>query len=602
MTTQIIITLAVLCIAMGLFAWNRIPAAVVAMGASLSLYFVGILTAPEFIHGIGDSVVILIAALLVIATGLEMAGVSAWAGQLLINRTGTSSTWRVVLILLVAGVFTSLIGMTGAVAAMLPVIVVVAIRTQEQPSKLMIPLAFACLTASKLTLLGTPVNVIALVQAEEAGAGHIGFFEWSVLGVPLLLGTIAIVILLGRFLLPERRGRSIPPDLSSHAYTLVEQYRLQDGLHHLRVRESSPHVGAARSSVTLDAYPGLSLVGLFDGESRPLQRERVQEGDLLLVRGEAELVGRLATDLHLAIREDAKGVLPGKLMNRELGLAEVIIPARSKLIGQSVFPGMMTEDGGLMILAIQRAGDEMPQAPTTVQAGDHLLLQGTWRALDEYLGDPQVMVVDSIEVLQKQAVALGKGARAAIAILLLLVILLAFNLVSATVGAVLCATLMVVTGVLKVSQAYRGIDWNTPILIGAMIPLATAMTKTGTSAMIGDYVVSAVGDGGPRVVLLSIFLVTALITQFISNTSSALVMMPIALATSHELSVSPLPLMMGVAMGATASFLTPYANGVSLMVHGPGGYRFGDYWKLGLVVMAWALLVTVVVVPLYWPF
>lgn len=411
MTTQIIITLAVLCVVMGMFAWNRVPAAAVAMGASLGLYFAGILTAPEFIHGVGDSVVILIAALLVIATGLEMAGVSAWAGQLLINHTGASSTGRVVLIMLVAGVFTSLIGMNGAVASMLPVILVVAIRTQEQPSKLMIPLAFACLTASKITLLGTPVNVIALVQAEEAGAGHIGFFEWSVLGVPLLLGTIAIVILLGRFLLPERRSRSIPPDLSSHAYTLVEQYRLQDGLHHLRVRESSPYVGTSRSSITLDAYPGLSLVGLFDGEARPLQRERVQEGDILLVRGEADLVSRLATDAHLAIREDAKAVLPGKLMNRELGLAEVIIPARSKLIGQSVFPGMMTEDGGLMILAIQRAGEEMPQAPTTVQAGDHLLLQGTWKALDQYLGDPQVMVVDSIEVLQKQAVALGKGAR-----------------------------------------------------------------------------------------------------------------------------------------------------------------------------------------------
>lgn len=601
MTAQIAITLAVLCAAMAMFAWNRIPAAVVAMGASLALVFTGVLTAPEFISGIGDSVVILIAALLVIATGLEMAGVSAWAGQLLINRTGTSSMRRIILIMIVAGVFTALIGMNGAVAAMLPVIVVVAIRTQEPPSRLMIPLAFACLTASKLTLLGTPVNVIALAQAEEIGE-HIGFFEWSVLGIPLLVGTIVIVVLLGRFLLPERRGRSIPPDLSSHAYTLVEQYRLENGLHHLRVRGSSPHVGGKRA-VSLDAYPGLSLIGVFDGEGRPLQRERIEEGDILLVRGDADLVGRLATDAHLAIREDVKAdVLAGKLMNRELGLAEVVIPARSKLIGQTVFPGMMTEDGGLMILAVQRAGEEMTQAPANVQAGDHLLLQGTWKALDQYLGDPQVMVVDSIEVLQKQAVALGKGARAAIAILLLLVTLLAFNLVSATVAAVLCATLMVITGVLKVSQAYRGIDWNTPILIGAMIPLATAMTTTGTSAMIGDYVVTALGDGGPRVVLLATFLVTALITQFISNTSSALVMMPIALATANELAVSPLPLMMGVAMGATASFLTPYANGVSLMVHGPGGYQFGDYWKLGLVVMAWALLVTIVIVPLYWKF
>jgi di/tricarboxylate transporter len=237
-----------------------------------------------------------------------------------------------------------------------------------------------------------------------------------------------------------------------------------------------------------------------------------------------------------------------------------------------------------------------------LRAGDHLLLQGSWKALDQYLGDPQLMVVDSLEVVQKQAVALGPGARQAIAILLLLMVLLAFDLVSAPIAAVLCAILMVVTGVLTVPQAYRGIDWNTCILIGAMIPMATAMTATGTSTLIGDYIVGALGGGGNIAVLVGVFGATALVSQFISNTSSALVMMPIGVATAHQLGVSPLPLMMGVAMGASASFLTPFANGVSLMVYGPGGYRFGDFWKLGIVVMAWSLLVTVVVVPLYWKF
>jgi len=600
----IVITLAVLCAAMGLFAWNRIPAAVVAMGASLVLCLAGIVSTSEFVHGVGDSVVILIIALLAIAKGLELSGVSAWAGQLLIQHAGTSRNRRLLLIMLVAAVFSALIGMNGAVAAMLGVIVVVAIRSRVPPSQLMIPLAFACLTGSKLTLLGTPVNVIAAIQAEEAGIGHIGFFEWSVVGLPLLAGTIVIVMMFGQRLLPERHGQSIPADLSRHAYTLVEQYRLEDGLHHLRVRASSPYVGQAREAVSLPVQGGLTLLGLFEADGRtPLQRGEVREGDILLVRGEAELIGQLATAQHLAFYEGERaGVLAGQLMNRELGMAEVVIPARSRMIGQTLFPGMMTEDGGLMVLAVQRGGDSLAGAPVSVQAGDHVLLQGSWEALDRYLGDPQVMVVDSLEVLQKQAVALGKGARAAIAILLLLVLLLTFNLAAAPIAAVLCATLMVVAGVLKPQQIYRGIDWNTPILIGAMIPLATAMTKTGTSTMIGDYVVGALGDGGPRLVLLGVFLVTALITQFISNTSSALVMMPIAIATAHELAVSPLPLMIGVAMGASASFLTPYANGVSLMVHGPGGYRFGDYWKLGLVVMAWALLVTIVIVPMYWKF
>src|SRR5215470_17929799 len=191
---HIIITLSVIAAAMVLFIWNRIPAAVVAVCASLTLYLTGVLTMQETLAGLGDPVVILIAALLAIATGLEIAGVGAWAGQLLIRHTGANETFRIVAIMIVAAVFSALIGMNGAVAAMLPIVVVVAIRTKVAPSLLMIPLAFACLTGSKLTLLGTPVNVIAATQAEETGVGHIGFLEWSVLGVPLLAGTIVITL------------------------------------------------------------------------------------------------------------------------------------------------------------------------------------------------------------------------------------------------------------------------------------------------------------------------------------------------------------------------------------------------------------------------
>jgi di/tricarboxylate transporter len=601
---QIIITLSIILAAMVLFAWNRLPAAVVAVAASLALYFSGVLTMQETLGGFGDPVVILIAALLAIASGLETAGVGAWAGQLLMRHTGSNDTLRMVAIMIVAAIFSGLIGMNGAVAAMLPVTVAVAVRTGVVASRIMIPLAFACLTGSKLTLLGTPVNVIAATQAEEAGVGHIGFFEWAVLGVPLLAGTIIITVLFGRSLLPDRRSQSIPPDFSAHAQTLVEQYRLEDGLHYLRVRQTSPYIGKSKGDIDLTNYPGLQLIALLEGDgATPLKRAEIAEGDLILVRGDAGTAGRLAGDLHLAVREGEKeGPIADVLLSRASGLAEVVIPMRSKMIGQSVFPGMATEDGGLMVLAIQRGGTEMSQEPAVLRAGDHLLLQGTWKALDRYLSDPKVLVVDSPEVVQKQAVALGPGAHAAIAILLLLVVLLAFDIVPAPIAAVICAALMIVTGVLTLPQFYRGIDWNTCILIGAMIPPATAMTKTGAAALMGDYVVNALGSAGPHAVLAGIFIVSAIISQFISNTSAALVMMPIGLATASELGVSPLPMMLGVAMGASASFLTPFANGVSLMVYGPGGYRFGDFWRLGLAVIVWALIVTVVVIPLFWKF
>jgi di/tricarboxylate transporter len=602
--THIIITLAIIAAAMVFFVWNPVPAAVVAVCASLALYFTGVLTMHETLAGFGDPVVILIAALLGIGAGLEVAGVGAWAGQLLIRHTGGNETWRIVAIMIVAAVLSGLIGMNGAVAAMLPITVAVAVRTGAAPSRLMIPLAFGCLTGSKLTLLGTPVNLIAATQADEAGVGHIGFFEWAVLGVPLLAGTIAITVFFGRLLLPERRSRSIPVDFSAHAQTLVEQYNLGDGLHRFRVRPTSPYIGKSRADIDLKNYAGLHLVAVLDGRSAtPLERPAIAEGDLVLVRGEAETAGRLAAEMHLGVRDDdAGGSVAGLLLNRASGLAEVVIPLRSKMIGESVFPGMATEDGELMILAIQRGEIELREEPVALRAGDHLLLQGTWKALDQYLADPKVLVVDSPEAVQKQAVALGKGAPAAIAILLLLVVLLAFNIVPAPVAAVACAALMLITRVLTLPQFYRGIDWNICILIGAMIPPATALTKTGAAALLGDYVVKALGSAGPHVVLAGIFLVAAFISQFISNTSAALVMMPIGVATASELSVSALPMMMGVAMGASASFLTPFANGVSAMVYGPGAYRFGDFWKLGSLVMVWALIVTVVVVPVFWRF
>lgn len=517
MTPHIAITLGVIVAALGMFVWNRVPAAAVAVCASLALFFTGVISAPQMLTGFGDPVVILLVALFTIAVALEEAGVAAWAGQLLMRYTARSPLLRLVAIMVVAAVFSALMGMNGAVAAMIPIVVVVALRTHTPASKLMLPLALACLTGAKLTLLGTPVNVLAATQAEEAGAGQIGFFGWALVGIPQLVGTIVITVLFAR-LIPDRPSPSLPADLSSHADTLGAEYRLED----------------------------LALT-------------------------------------------------------RDLGLAEVVVPSRSPMIGEQVFAGMSDADGGVVIAAVKR-GDEVAHAPLRLRAGDHLLVEGSWGALDGYLESPAVLPVDKPGTVKRQAVALGRGAPQAIGILALLVVLLAFNIVPATVAAVVCAVLMVLTRVVTPPQVFHGVDWNSCILIGAMIPPAVAMTHTGAAALIGDGVVDALGSWGPYAVLAGLFLVSAVITQFISNTSTALVMLPIGLATAGELGVSPLPMMIAVAMGASASFLTPFSNGVSMMAFGPGGYRFGDFWKIGLIVLAWTMLVTVALVPVFWRF
>ena len=597
-------TLTVIGLALVFFAWNIVPAAVVALGAALALYFTGVLTMQEALTGLGDPVVVLIAALLAIAVAVETTGVGAWAGQLLLRRSGNNPKVLLVALMVVAAIFSGLIGMNGAVAAMLPVTVIIAVRTGTPPSLLMLPLALACLKGAKLTLLGSPVNVIAATQAEDHGAGHLAFFSWAILGIPQLVGSMLIVLYLGKWLLPVRQSEVIPADFSGHAQTLVQHYNLEHGLHQLAIPAGSPLVGTSRKSVDLGPYAGVRAVAFIDHEDdRPLERDPLAAGDLVLVRGDRDEVDRLAGDLGLEVREHgADAALGDVLLSRDSGLTEVVVPQRSEIIGTTAFPGMMTEDHEVMVLAVQRGGAELVRPRLTLRAGDHLLLQGSWPALERYLSVAQLLVIDSPDVVRTQAVALGRGARRVFAIMALLVVLLVFNITPAAIACLVCACLTVVLRVVRLPQIYRGIDWNTVILIGAMIAPARAMEKSGAATMIGDHIVDWLGSAGPTMVLAGLFVAATIITQFISNTSTALVMMPIGFAAATDMHVSALPMVMSVAMGASASFLTPFANGVSLMVYGPGGYRFGDFWKLGVPVLVWTMVVTVIVTPIVWPF
>jgi di/tricarboxylate transporter len=328
------------------------------------------------------------------------------------------------------------------------------------------------------------------------------------------------------------------------------------------------------------------------------------EDDVLLVLGDAETVARLATERNLAVWEhiDDDGAVVETLFNRSSGLAEVVIPVRSKLIGRTVFTGMVARDGDLMVLGVQRGGEDLGPQPIALAAGDHLLLQGTWQALDKHLADPQMLVVNSPDVVRRQALAPGPGAREALIILAVLIVLLATNAVPAAIVGILCAGAMIVSGVLTLPQAYKEIDWNTCILIGGMFPLAAAMTTSGAAKLIADGLVGTVGEAGPLALLIGLILITATLTHFITNISTVLVIWPVALAAAAEMGVSPRPLLMGVTVAAAAAFLTPFCSPPNLMVYGPGGYRFGDYWKFGVPCLVWFLVVAIVFVPLYWRF
>ncbi|WP_269930954.1 SLC13 family permease [Aminobacter sp. HY435] len=605
-------TATIIAVAVVLFVWNKIPVVLVAMGTALSLWATGVLTLGQSLGGLGDPAVIFIASLFIVSSGLEVTGVTAWAGQLLIRGAGEESRTRLLLLtMLLVSLLTALISVNGAVAALLPVVVVIAVRLKRNSSQLLMPLVFAAHAGSMLALTGTPVNVLVSDAAGDAGVGPFGFFEFALVGVPLLAGTMAIIVLFGKQLLPERNGATMPADFSRHAKTLVEQYGLASGVYQMRVRATSPYVGAAVSSISLADYPGLQLIAVQDGETAsPIRRPAIAEGDHLLLRGDAETAAALAASFHLAFREEAK---PGQgedtLFNRHSGLAEVVIPPRSGLVGQKVFPGMVTDSGDLIVLAVQRGGADVvadsaakDAGGIVLQAGDTMLLQGTWRALDIHLDDPDVLVVSSPELVRRQAVPMGPGAKQAIAILFAMVLMLATGIVPPAVAGLLAAGAIIMSGIMSVEQSYRAISWTTVILVGAMMPLSTAMVETGAAKLMAEYLVHMVGDAGPVALLAGLFLLTAVMGQLISNTATALIVIPIGVAAATAMGISPRPVLMSTAVAAAAAFLTPIATPTNLMVMGPGGYAFSDYWKLGLPLLMWFFVVSVFIVPLIWRF
>ncbi len=504
-----------------LFVSNRLPVEIVAFGTALSLWATDVLDLNQALAGFGDPTVLFIAALFVVSEALDATGVTARAGQVLVARAGDSHRRLLVLMMLMCALLTALISVNGAVAALVPVVVLTAVKLRTPSSQLMMPLAFAAHAGSLLALTGSPVNVLVSEAAKDAGSDYFGFFEFTLVGVPLLIGTMVIITLLGSRLLPHRTPRHMPRDLSEQSQLILGHYAL-------------------------------------DGESDT------------------------------------------PLFDRQSGVAEIVVPPRSGLIGEQAFPGMVTESGDLVVLAVHRKGEDLGPGATALAVGDVLLLRGTWEALAVNLDDPDVLVVDEPLAVRRQAVPFGPGAKRTVVVVALMVVLLATAAVPAAVAGLLAAGALILTRVLSVEQAYRGINWTTIVLIGGMIPLSTAMQTTGAADDVADRLLEVVG--GPYSLLIGLFVVIAVLGQLISNTATALIVIPVALAACTELDISVRPVMMFVTVVSSAALLTPVATPANLMVMGPGAYRFGDYAKLGLPLLAWYFVVSVGLVPLFWAF
>ena len=598
MTTTFII----LGCVVALFVWNRLPVELVAVGTALSLYATGVLEAGEALDGFGDPAVILIASLFVVSEALDATGVTAWAGQALVGRVGNDRSRLLISVLGLVALLTSLISVNGSVATLIPMVVLIAVRTGQPTSQLLMPLAFGAHAGSMLTLTGTPVNVLVSDAAVGAGVGKFGFFEFALVGVPLVVGTLGVVLAIGSRVLPRRTPTSLPADLSDHARVLGLQYLRDHRVYRLAVRADS--MCDTTDFGTADR-PDIQLIGVqVQGDGHPVQADAVSPGDLLIVRGEPEAVAAFAASACLEFDQGPFAVKSDDLLiTRDLGIAEVVIPPRSSAIGERVFPGMITDSGDLVILAIQRRGQDVGPEPVKLAVGDTLLVQGEWGALDHHVStDNAVLAVDEPEHLRRQSVAMGHRSPEALAITAVMVVLMATGAVPASIAALGAAGAIVLFRVLNVNEVYRGISWTTIVLVGGMIPLSTAMTKTGAAEKVANALVDTIGGLGPHALLLGLFLLTAVLGQLISNMATALIVIPISISAAAELDISARPVLMSVTVAAAAALLTPVATPANLMVMGPGGYRFGDYWKLGLPLLLLYMAVSVGLVPIIWSF
>ena len=633
-----ILTFVILIITILLFIWGKYRPDFVAIVSLLALYLTGILTTDQALSGFSDSTVIMIAALFVVGEGLSRTGVTAWLGSKMLQLAGSSKSRLLIVLMIGTALLSAFISNTGTVATLMPAVVSVSWTIGSVPSQFLIPLAYAANAGGLLTLIGTPPNIVVADVLKNAGYEPFGFFEFTLIGVPLLICAVLYMFLWGQRLLPKRKSGEPPADLTTAMTELGKTYALQEKLYKLRVRRGSDLAGQTLAQAALGRDYQVSVIRIeradeqshlrpvqntldmlgFDSESSiPKADSVIKQGDVLLAEGTEDAIEHLAIRFNLGAqvvsqpqaqpnaddKNDQNQQLTGVLLTREVGLAEILITPRSEYIGQTVSEGQFAQKFNVQVLSIRRRDKLMDRKRSKLAFGDSLLVRGTWEAIGRFKKERRnFVVVGSPEAMAQQIVEPSLQAVIAIFALVLMVVLMLTGVVSTVIATLIAAAIMVFGGCLTMAQTYRAISWSSVILIAAMIPMAVALQVTGGAEFLAEGLVNTLGTIGPVALSAGIFLLTVAFSQVISNTATTVLMAPIALQAAVVLGVSPYPVLMMVVVGASTAFLTPIASPPNTMVMTPGSYAFNDYMKAGLPLTLIFLIVSLILVPLIWPF
>lgn len=607
MTADALFVFGLLAAAVVLFASDRLRPDVVALLVILALVLGDILPATQAVAGFGDPLVILIAGLFVVGEGLVRTGVAYQLGQGLIRWAGPSETRLLVLLMLAVAGLGAFMSSTGVVAIFIPVVLGITARLGISPGRLMMPMAFAALFSGLLTLIATPPNLVVNDALRSAGLQPFGFFGITPIGLLALALGIVYLAVIGSRLLPAQLPNTGAAGRRQTLLELVESYNLTEQLHRLRLAPNSPLIGQTVADARLRTRYGVTIVGIGRTErfaesvAPALAASVFQPADALYVVGPDEAVAALCAAerlTRLLIAESQQ-----RSLMQELGLVEVMLPPDSELIGQTLRQAAFRTHHGLSVLGIRRNRRPLPGnlIEEKLAFGDTLLVAGSWKQISLLQSDHRRFLVLRLPAELSEVAPAYRQAPFALAILLAMVLLMTFGIVPNVVAVLLAALAMGLFRCLRMEDAYHSINWPTLVMIAGLLPLARALEQTGGVTLIADGLVAGLGGFGPLALLAGIFLLAALIGMFISNTATALLMAPIAIAAAQKVGASPYPFAMTVAVAASAAFATPVSSPVNTLVLAPGGYRFADFVRVGGPLLLLVMALTLLVVPLLLP-
>lgn len=608
MTGDILLVFGLLLVTILLFVSDRLRMDIVAILAVLALMLSGLLAPKEALAGFGDPLVVLIAGLFVIGEGLFRTGVAFAIGNWLLGVAGSSETRLLVLLMLVVAGLSAFMSNTGAVAVFIPVALNLSKKAGVPATRLLMPMAFAGSLGGMLTLIGTPPNLVVSNQLSREGLQAFNFFSFTPLGLLILVATIIFISVLGRFLLPKDGGPGANAQDRLSVDDLVKAYAIDDQLFRLRIESGSPLLGQTLGQALLQSRFGVIVVAVSrpsrdDAAVKPaLVHTEYRAGDTLYLVATEQQVGDLLRTVE-GLQRLSVEAQQRQLIAQELGLAEVLLTPRSQLVGQTIKEAHFRERYGLSVLAILRMGKPMQGnfLATRLDFGDSLLIGGGWRQIDLLQAEQSDFSVLTIPREMDEVAPQRERAPWALAIVAGMLALMTFNVVPSVTAVLLAALAMVLARCVSMEEAYKSINWQSIILIAGMLPMATALSKTGALELMISGLVSSLGELGPLALLAGLFVLTSIFSQFISNTATAVLVAPIAMGAATSMQLSPYPFLMTVALAASTAFSTPMASPVNTLVLGPGGYRFNDFVKMGVPLQLLAMLLTLLAVPLLFP-